>query len=298
MPKNPRKCVYVLHGQDDYLRRHHRRRIIESVLPGEQVRMAVADLDASAELAQVLDELRTAPLLAPCRVVVVGDADKFVTRHRGALEQYLAQPAPTGSLMLMVKSWPARTKLAKLAARVGETIDCSPPPQSSLPRWVARLAQTRGKRMSSNCAAGLVEQVGSDLARLDSEIEKLALYVGRRQTITDNDVAAVVAATAGPVAFALSNAIAAGDTAGALHALDQLMPRRDQAQPVLGLIAWQLRKSSHPRPPRWSPAGRGHAAKPRRTARDSRRVLGADLAIKTGADPLTTLQLLIARLCQ
>ena len=298
MPQGPRKCVYVLHGQDDYLRRHHRRKIIEALLPPEQARLGVADLDASAELAEVLDELRTVPLLAPCRVVVINDADKFVTRHRAPLEDYFTSPAPTGSLVLMVNSWPVRTKLARLAARIGETIDCSPPSDSSLPQWVMRLAELRGKRMSRQCAALLAEHVGADLGRLDSEMEKLALYVGPRQSITADDLAAVVAATAGPVAFALTNALTAGDAAKALAALDGLMSHGDQAQRVLGLLAWHVRKGQGGRPQRWPGPHPAAPANAKRAVKAFRELLAADAAIKTGAQPLTSLQLLVTRLCQ
>ena len=51
---------------------------------------------------------------------------------------------------------------------------------------------------------------------------------------------------------------------------------------VLGMIAWHLRRS----------AGRTGGS-----AGDFRTVLTADLALKTGAPPLATMQLLVARLC-
>ena len=41
---------------------------------------------AAAELAEVLDELRTLSLLGGRRVVVVNDADGFISAHRSALE--------------------------------------------------------------------------------------------------------------------------------------------------------------------------------------------------------------------
>jgi len=234
MPERPGKCVYVLHGPDDYLRRQHRREIVQALLPDGQTELAVVHLDASAELSEVLDELRTAPFLAPRRIVIITDADKFVTRHRAALEKYLAGPAPAGSLILIVNTWQPRWKLAALAARVGEVIDCSPPSPASLPRWIVRVAEARGKRISGDDAALLAAWVGNDLARLDGEIEKLALYVGSRRTITGEDLAAVVAAAAGPVAFALTNALAAGDPAAALAALDDLMTQPGEAYRVLG----------------------------------------------------------------
>ena len=65
------------------------------------------------ELSEVLDELRTLPFLAEKRVVVLKDADKFVSEHRAALENYFDEPSKTGVLILTVEKWMKTTKLAK-----------------------------------------------------------------------------------------------------------------------------------------------------------------------------------------
>jgi DNA polymerase III delta subunit len=44
---------------------------------------------SDAELAEVLDEVRTFSLLGGRRIVVVSGADPFVSRHRAALEALL-----------------------------------------------------------------------------------------------------------------------------------------------------------------------------------------------------------------
>ena len=298
MAERPAKPVYVLHGSDDYLRRHHRRKIVQHLLGGAEPELALIDLDDSAQLSDVLDELRTVPVLAPRRVVVLHDADKFITRHRAAVEGYLADPADRGSLVLIVATWRKDTRLAKQAARVGEVIDCAPPRAAGLPRWVSRVAESRGRHVAPNAVALLVAWVGPDLARLESEIEKLALYVGARREITAQDVTAVVAAAAGPVAFALTNAIEARDAPGALGALDDLLAGPGQEYRVLGMLAWHLRASQSPKARRWPPRRRpGANSPPAAVAKDFRALLAADLAIKTGAEANTTMQLLVTGLC-
>jgi DNA polymerase-3 subunit delta len=292
------KPIYVLHGQDDYLRRQYRREIAAGLAGSEETQLAVTNFDSSAALSEVLDELRTAPLLAPRRLVILHDADDFVSKHRQALEEYLDSPSPTGSLILVVRSWPGNTRLARRAREIGEIADCSSPDERSLPRWISRAAQDRGKRISPDAAALLSAWVGPDLARLDAEIEKLALYTGRRQEISTEDVAAAVVATAGPVPFALTDAIATGNAKTAVEALHSLLTRRGEEFRVLGLIAWHLRRglqSRLMRPPlRPGSAGWRPLAELRK---DFRRVLQADLGLKTGAEPAPTMQLLVTKLC-
>ena len=280
------KCVYVLCGPDAYLRRQARARIVRDFTGEADPQLVVTRLDASAELSEALDALRTPPLTAPRRLVIVDQADDFVTAHRASLEKYLSRPATSGSLMLVVNSWPGNTRLAKLTRRIGQVIDCTAPAEGELPEWISAATERHGKRIAADAAELLAAWIGSDLARLDSEIEKLAIYLGPRRAITADDVEAAVVATAGAARYALSNAIRDGDAPGALDALNKMLTRRGEEFRVLGLIGWQLRRQ------RAGPV-RGRAG----LRRCFRRLLQADLAMKTGADPQTAVQVLVTQLC-
>src|SRR5258708_27730428 len=119
--------VYVLHGDEDFLKRQ--------VLIALRTRLFGTDGDEfgfsahagdKANFAEVHDELQTLPFLSPRRLVAVDNADPFVTRHRAALEKYVADPAEQGILVLDVRTWPANTRLAKLVDNSG-TIICKTP---------------------------------------------------------------------------------------------------------------------------------------------------------------------------
>jgi DNA polymerase-3 subunit delta len=312
MSDEPIKPIYVLHGSDAFLRDEHRKRVVQRIIGDADPQTAMTSFDATAVLADVLDELRTLPFLAPRRAVLVSDADAFVSAYREQLEAYLKAPAGSSSLVLTVLSWPANTRIAKLVAKVGEVRDCSTPQGATLSTWIQKAAGKRGKKLSRPAADLLVQWRGEDLAALSSELEKLSLYVGDRRIISPDDVGALVTATAGPESFALTNAITAGDTAGALKALDESVTRRGEEFKVLGMLGWHLRRALS--------AGQQMAAGSRvdlrmpqrqkreflqmlrrrplsKLRRDQRRLLAADLAMKTGSSPMGTLQELVVALC-
>ncbi|HUS47947.1 MAG TPA: DNA polymerase III subunit delta [Phycisphaerae bacterium] len=280
--------VYVLHGQDEYLRDFHRRQIVARALGDCDPQLGVTVFDGDAELTEVFDELRTPALMAPHRVVIVRNADKFVSTNRQALERYLDKPCPAASLVLVVGAWNRTHRLPKLVSKVGEAIDCSSKAVSNLPKWLDDAAWRRGKRLDRQAAQMLQEHVGHDLAALDAELEKLAAFVGQRQTISIEDVNELTAATAEPGDFALQNAIAAGRLPAALEALDGMMTRRGEEFRALGGIAWHLRTAARRRT-----GGRSI----RKLHDGFRRVMAADLAMKSGADPRTVMQQLVVALC-
>jgi len=311
MPSAEIKPIYVLVGSDAFLRDEYRRSVVRRIIGQADPQIAVTTFDATAELAQVLDELRTMPFLAPRRAVIVSDADTFVSKHREALENYLQSPSSASALILIVSSWSASTRLAKLSAKIGEVFACSAPHARKLLAWVAKAAGKRGKKIAPDVAELLVEWCGADLAVLGSELEKLSLYVDERASITGDDVAAVVSATAGPAAFALTNAITVGDTPAALKALAGSLVRRGDEFKVLGLLAWHVRRAlaaarqlAAGRQPSLSMPSQQRPAFLKMVKRrplselqnDFRRLLAADLAMKTGADGVAALQELVVRL--
>jgi len=249
-------------------------------------------------------------------VVIVRDADAFVSAHRQKLESYVESPSPSSVLILMVLSWRANWKLSKLVSKVGQAIDCSAPDERTIPRRLVEAAAQRGKKIARDAAELLVELVGADLAALDGEIEKLATYVGRTETITAEDVSSLVAATAAPAAFAMTDALVAGDAAAALKALDGMLARRGDEFAALGRIAAHLRRAL--RCQHLTAAGRPpeEALNPRMPYRaknaflamlrrrdlraleaDFRRLIRTDLTLKSGGNAKAVMQELVVGLC-
>lgn len=306
--------IYVLHGSDGYLRDSHRKRILHELLGNADPQTCVTTFDATAELAPVLDELRTLPFLAPHRVVIITDADAFVSANRDALEKYLQNPSRNGTLMLMVNSWRSNMRIAKQVAKVGQAIDCSAPDARSLPKWLKDAFARRDKRINNDAAELLAEWVGTDLAALQAEVDKLATYVGQRKTVTVADVGTLVTNAAGPAAFALTNAITDGDTRAALGALDRMLRTRGEEFRTLGMLAWHLRKAVSAQQTRAAGGDPSRSLRlpyPQKQAflamlkrrdlrklqKDFRRLIEADLALKSGASAELALQKLVVEMC-
>jgi DNA polymerase-3 subunit delta len=307
--------VYVLYGPDEFLRDEHRRRIVASLIGQADPQTCVTVFDGEVELAEVLDELRTLPFLAERRVVIVRDADAFVSAHRKSLEKYLETPVKTASLLLLVLSWKKTERLAKAVAKIGQAIHCTAGQGASIPEWLRHAAARRKKKLEPDAAQLLLQWVGEDLALLDSEIEKLSLYVGQRDWIKADDVSRLLmfSPTAGD--FALSNAITAGDAPGALNALAAMVTRRGDEFKTAGQIQWHLRRAIQAARAIHAGASPNDALppmpypqrKPFQTyltrrglpglQADFRRLLAADLGMKSGLKPESALQHLEVSLC-
>jgi DNA polymerase-3 subunit delta len=95
-----------------------------------------------------------------------------------------------------------------------------------------------GKRISDRALSELVANVGPNVRQLNSEIEKLALYVGDRVEIEAGDVAAVVTRNKQARAFALGDAFGDRDLPRLLRRLDEELwgMKFDSQKSEIGLL--------------------------------------------------------------
>ena len=237
------KPVYAVYGDEPYLRHEAIESICRLALGSDPDDLAITRFAGDkSNLANVLDEARTLPFLSPKRVVVVEDADAFVSAHRAELEHYTEHPSSSGVLVLSVKSWPGNTRLAKRVEQVGVAVECTAPSEAALPAWLISLARARGVKLEKDAAQLLVELVGPEPGVLSSEVEKLSVYVGDKKVIGSDDVARMVGAGRVQAIWKVIDAATVGQTSRALIDLDRLIASGESPVGLLNAISWSLRR--------------------------------------------------------
>ena len=235
-------CAVV--GTDHFLRQEAIERLLAEVAEAlDEVGPSRFDGE-SAALADVLDEVRTLSLLGGKRVVIVEDADAFITAHRQHLERYCDNPSPGGALILACARMPRNTKLYRIISEKGQVITCEAPARRALPSWLSTRARSvYGKQLEPAAAGLLQEHVGDALGLLDAELAKLSAYVGERPNITSGDVDALVGHQREEKVFGVTDAMASGNPARALELWEQVLAT-DRAAPARALagLAWGVRR--------------------------------------------------------
>lgn len=150
----------------------------------------------TAELAEVLDELRGYSLMVTYKLVVVEPCDEFVTRHRAALERYAEQPVDHATLVLRGPRWNKGKKLDDAIAAVGVMLAADPPGPAEAQKWLKQRAdEVYGCSIDPAALSYLIERLGTDLLRLDSELARLSLAIEPGGTLTPDHVRGEVGQT-------------------------------------------------------------------------------------------------------
>lgn len=230
--------VYVLVGTDPFLMDKGRQAVRKQVIADADPGMAVMEcLGSDAQLADVLDALRTLPFLAPRRLVLIRESDDFVSEYRAALEKYLAEPSSCGSLVLESASWNASTNLGKRVAEIGLLIRCEADDLHLIPPWLCKQAfKEYGKTLTGPAAQMLYEYLGADFAMLTKALEMLALYAGASPRIDTAEVDALIVRGHHERVWDLCDAVAEGRVARALELLDSFWNEGMAAPQIVGVL--------------------------------------------------------------
>ncbi len=239
------ELIYVIAGKDESLVGVQCQGLVDKLLEPSQRTTGLLDTEAgSLSASDVLDELRTAPFLTDKRVVLVRNADDFVSRNRPLLEKYFDKPCPTGRLILVTRTWDARTKLARKLPNVGKLVKVTQPSRRELPqRLIAYAKDAYDKKLGLPTATLLIELTGDELTRLYSEIDKLALFADAEKIITQRHVESLIGHNRLFNAFAVIDAVLAGDPGVAVDCLRGMFAQdRSTEYKVVGAFAFHFRK--------------------------------------------------------
>ena len=104
--------------------------------------------------------------------------------------------------------------------------------------WVRKAIRTRAMEISEEALGELISRVGPNARQLDTEVEKLSLYVGDRKEIGMEDVEAICTRNKMARAFALGDALGDRDLPRLLKRLDEELweVKFDSQKSEIGLL--------------------------------------------------------------
>ncbi len=243
--KHPPQPVCVVFGDEPFLCKQVILKIRSAVLGLQDGEFSLSELDGpKAVLRDVLEELDTVAMFGDGkRLIVVEDADQFVTQYRAKLEDYVGSPSNAGVLVLELKSFPANTRLYKAASADALVIDCSAPKAAKLISWLtARAKQTHHVELPQAAAEMLVEMVGPELGLLDQELAKLAIAAGEDKKISAELVKRSAGGWRAKTVWQMLDAALDGNTPEAVLQLDRLLASGEEPIGILAQISFSLRK--------------------------------------------------------
>lgn len=192
-------------------------------------------------MAAALGTARTVPMMAKRRLVVGKGIDDVKAGDLEPLADYVEDPNPSTCLLLLAEKVDVRFKAFQALRKRGYLHVFAPLRDREVPGWIRTEARNRKIAIGSDAAEALATATGPDLGRLAQVLDQLALYAGG-EPISVAHVEALVAETRQRGIFELTKAIGAGNVAGALGLLANMLRNREPALRIQYMLARHLRQ--------------------------------------------------------
>lgn len=206
------KPVYWLEGEEEFFIDEVMNYAEKNILKEEEAGFNLTIFyGRDAAWADVMNACRRYPMFADKQVVLIKEAQGMKDIER--LESYIEKPLSSTVLVVSYKNKKVdgRTKLAKLLKEKGGLLTTKKLYDRDLPEWTQSLAKSKGFTLNGKALALLIDHIGNDLSRLSNEINKVALNLNNRKTITEDDIEKYVGISKEFNVFELQQAIAHKD---------------------------------------------------------------------------------------
>jgi DNA polymerase-3 subunit delta len=212
---DPRIAVLLLYGPDTGLVFDRAKRLAEAFVsdPGDPFAMVKIDGDTLAQDAgRLVDEAGTVGLFGGNRTIWVRAGSRnYAPAVEAALKAEITQARIVVEAGDLAKTAPLRTLCEKSPKALA--IPCYPDDERALGDLIERTLQEQGLRIAREARDVLATSLGGDRGASLSEIEKLALYTRGQDTVSLDDVEAVVSDVAASVLNTLIDAAFSGRSA-------------------------------------------------------------------------------------
>jgi DNA polymerase-3 subunit delta len=235
------KTAYLIHGDDHGRiaeRRARLRALAEAISGAEGLELFEGEAATPENVAAALDAMT---LALGRRFLIVDGAERWKDKDLDTLDAALGALGPeAGTTVSFFAREDGRNRapdrLHKLVTRAEGDINAESSVKPwELPKWVLQRAAELGVELEPDGARALIHHVGERQQRLLRELEKLALGAEDGALLDAAEVEALTAPSAERKAWAVADALVAGDSAGAVRAYLAL---REQGERLPGLLYW------------------------------------------------------------
>ena len=179
----------------------------------------------------VINTCRQYPIFSERQVVLLKEGQQMKDIEK--LEPYIENPLTSTILVVSYKEKKVdgRTKFAKLIKEKGVLLSTKKIYENQLPEWTQEIVGSHGYEISRKALMLLVDHIGNDLSRIENEIEKILVNLGKRKTISEDDIEQFIGISKEFNVFEFQNALASKDLAACMRII-QYFEANPKAAPI------------------------------------------------------------------
>lgn len=233
------KSIYLLCGEEAYLRKQYRDKIRDAVFPdGDSMNYHYYE-GKGIITGEIIDLAETMPFFAEKRLIIMENSGLLKSGGE-QMADYVKEAAETAILVFVETEIDKRSRLYKAIHSVGAIAEFPAQDESTLKRWVLGILKKEGKQITERTLLYFLEKTGTDMANIRSELDKLICYCLDKEVIDIADVEQITVSQTTNQIFEMINAIADKKKKAALGYYYDLLAQKEPSMRILFLIGRQF----------------------------------------------------------
>lgn len=207
--KHSFKPVYWLEGDEEYFIDKAMNYAENHILPEAEASFNLSIFyGKDVNWPDLINACRRYPMFAERQVVLLKEAQQM--KDIDKLESYFENPLASTVLVVSYKEkkLDARKKMTKLIKENGVLLTTKKMYDRELPEWTQQMVYARGLTITPRALALVVDHIGNDLTRIENEIDKLSINLGKRKSITEEDIEEYIGVSKDYNVFEMQSALA------------------------------------------------------------------------------------------
>lgn len=177
--------IYFLHGEEPFFIDEIEKAVDRYALPEAEKGFNQSVLyGKDINPLNLLDQLRRYPMMSERQVVILREAQEM--KNLADLAGYAEQPMPSTVFVVCHKhkKYDMRSKLAKAVSAKGVVFESKKLYDNQVPDWISSYCKSKKLGIETPAVALLAEYLGTDLAKISNELDKLALNLPAGASVT------------------------------------------------------------------------------------------------------------------
>lgn len=233
---NTFRRVYLLYGEEAYLKRSCKKRLMQAIIPEGDTMNFNAYEGKGLDVKEIISIADTMPFFADYRLVLLENTGFFKTSSE-ELANYIKEIPDSTVLLFVEDEVDKRGKLFKSVKDKGYVCELTRQPDSKLITWLLGLMKKENKKITEKDMKMFLSYTGNDMENIYQEWMKLSAYTMGRDVITGEDIAAVCTVQTTSKIFEMIHAISEHHQKQALEYYYDLLTLKEPPMRILFLMA-------------------------------------------------------------
>lgn len=240
LKKRTFKNVYLLYGEEAYLRHQYRDRLRQAMIRDDDTMNLSYFEGKGIDEKEVTALADTVPFFSDYRVIIIENSGFFASSGHEKLTEYVRHVPESTCIVFVESEVDKRNKLFKVVSAAGYAANLTVPSDKQLLMWLGSIVKKEHKLIQEQTLQYFLQLVEHNMNAMRQEMEKLICYVGDRQVIEKADIDAVCCVFVENKIFDMIRAVAEKNQKRAMRLYDDLVTLKEPPMRILYLMNKQF----------------------------------------------------------